>query len=110
MVRPTLEDVARFAGVSRATVSRVVRHDAGVATETAAKVGAAVSKLGYVPNASARSLGTASALHEIGFAREHGIRYYHLGYWVAGSPTMDYKAKYRPHEVLDPDGVWRPRS
>ena len=58
MVRPTLEDVARFAGVSRATVSRVVRHDPGVATETAAKVGAAVSKLGYVPNASARSLAT----------------------------------------------------
>lgn len=58
MARPTLEDVARFAGVSRATVSRVVRRDSGVASDTAAKVDAAVSALGYVPNASARSLAT----------------------------------------------------
>lgn len=58
MMRPTLEDVARHAGVSRATVSRVVRGDVGVAGETAAKVSAAVAKLGYVPNASARSLAT----------------------------------------------------
>ncbi|MHA6513164.1 LacI family DNA-binding transcriptional regulator [Tessaracoccus sp. Z1128] len=58
MIRPTLEDVARFAGVSRATVSRVVRRDPNVASVTAAKVDAAVAELGYVPNASARSLAT----------------------------------------------------
>lgn len=58
MIRPTLEDVARQAGVSRATVSRVVRGDQGVASDTASRVNAAVRKLAYVPNASARSLAT----------------------------------------------------
>lgn len=58
MIRPTLEDVARLAGVSRATVSRVVRRDPNVATETLVKVDAAVAELGYVPNGAARSLAT----------------------------------------------------
>lgn len=58
MIRPTLEDVARYAGVSRATVSRVVRRDPNVASDTVAKVDAAVAELGYVPNGAARSLAT----------------------------------------------------
>lgn len=58
MIRPTLEDVARYAGVSRATVSRVVRRDPNVASETVTKVDAAVAELGYVPNGAARSLAT----------------------------------------------------
>ena len=56
MIRPTLEDVARYAGVSRATVSRVVRRDPNVASETVTKVDAAVAELGYVPNDAARQL------------------------------------------------------
>lgn len=55
---PTLEDVAREAGVSRATVSRVVREDGLVAPDKVALVSAAVRKLGYVPNRAARSLVT----------------------------------------------------
>lgn len=53
---PTLEDVARVAGVSRATVSRVVRGDVQVHGTKVAKVEAAVRELGYVPNIAARSL------------------------------------------------------
>ena len=52
----TLEDVARVAGVSRATVSRVVRGDVQVRRDKVAKVEAAVQELGYVPNTAARSL------------------------------------------------------
>lgn len=52
----TLEDVAHVAGVSRATVSRVVRGDVQVRRDKVAKVEQAVRELGYVPNNAARSL------------------------------------------------------
>ncbi|WP_433221149.1 GH1 family beta-glucosidase [Microtetraspora malaysiensis] len=56
--RPTLETVAARAGVSRATVSRVVNGEASVSPEARAIVLRAVQELGYVPNAAARSLVT----------------------------------------------------
>ncbi|WP_030019428.1 LacI family DNA-binding transcriptional regulator [Streptomyces monomycini] len=56
--RPTLEAVAARAGVSRATVSRVVNGGAGVRDEVRERVRRAVTDLGYVPNSAARSLVT----------------------------------------------------
>ncbi|WP_327351177.1 LacI family DNA-binding transcriptional regulator [Streptomyces sp. NBC_01304] len=56
--RPTLEAVAARAGVSRATVSRVVNGDAGVRAVLAEQVRRVVDELGYVPNRAARSLVT----------------------------------------------------
>jgi DNA-binding LacI/PurR family transcriptional regulator len=56
--RPTLEAVARRAGVSRATVSRVVNGSTTVAVAIRDAVNAAVEELGYVPNQAARSLVT----------------------------------------------------
>ncbi|MFH8565956.1 LacI family DNA-binding transcriptional regulator [Streptomyces sp. NPDC017988] len=56
--RPTLEAVAARAGVSRATVSRVVNGDPGVRETLAERVRHAVDELGYVPNRAARSLVT----------------------------------------------------
>jgi DNA-binding LacI/PurR family transcriptional regulator len=56
--RPTLEAVAAHAGVSRATVSRVVNGGAGVRAEVAEKVRQSVQQLGYVPNNAARTLVT----------------------------------------------------
>ena len=55
---PTLEDVARVAGVSRATVSRVVNGKRAVAPEIQSVVKAAIATTGYVPNLAARSLVT----------------------------------------------------
>lgn len=45
----TLEDVAALAGVSRATVSRVVNGDSNVKAPTREKVERAVAQLGYTP-------------------------------------------------------------
>lgn len=59
--RPTLESVARHAGVSRATVSRVVNGSTTVAEDSRAAVLRAVEELGYVPNQAARSLVTQRA-------------------------------------------------
>ncbi|MFI0899581.1 LacI family DNA-binding transcriptional regulator [Streptomyces sp. NPDC020983] len=56
--RPTLEEVAARAGVSRATVSRVVNGSEGVRAPLAERVRAAVDELGYVPNQAARTLVT----------------------------------------------------
>lgn len=56
--RPTLEAVAARAGVSRATVSRVVNGGAGVRETLRERVHRAVAELGYVPNQAARTLVT----------------------------------------------------
>lgn len=56
--RPTLEKVALLAGVSRATVSRVVNGAANVSEPVRTAVLRAVDELGYVPNPAARSLVT----------------------------------------------------
>jgi DNA-binding LacI/PurR family transcriptional regulator len=55
---PTLEDVARSAGVSRATVSRVVNGTRNVDPEIQRVVQEAVAQTGYVPNRAARTLVT----------------------------------------------------
>jgi DNA-binding LacI/PurR family transcriptional regulator len=54
----TLEEVARVAGVSRATVSRVVNGSPRVSSDVRRSVETAVEQLGYVPNRAARSLVT----------------------------------------------------
>ncbi len=52
----TIADVARKAGVSTATVSRVINQTAPVIDETEQRVRAAIAELGYTPQAAARSL------------------------------------------------------
>ena len=55
---PTLDEVAVLAGVSRATVSRVINDSPRVSPEAREAVQAAVAELRYVPNRMARSLVT----------------------------------------------------
>src|SRR5689334_11235099 len=54
--RPTLDDVAQEAGVSRATVSRVINGHPRVAAEVREHVERAVERLGYRPDPVARAL------------------------------------------------------
>ncbi|MBN1139253.1 MAG: LacI family DNA-binding transcriptional regulator [Anaerolineae bacterium] len=53
---PTVQDVARLAGVAPITVSRVVNDSGYVSEKTRRKVQAAIAELNYVPNTVARSL------------------------------------------------------
>ncbi|GAA3038864.1 LacI family DNA-binding transcriptional regulator [Actinokineospora globicatena] len=55
---PTLEAVARVAGVSRSTVSRVINNLPGVSKRAKLAVDTAIAELRYVPNQAARNLVT----------------------------------------------------
>ena len=56
MRAPTISEVAKTAGVSVATVSRVVNGSPSVSHETQARVQEAIERLGYQPNVWGRSL------------------------------------------------------
>ncbi|HYG58859.1 MAG TPA: LacI family DNA-binding transcriptional regulator, partial [Symbiobacteriaceae bacterium] len=55
-MQPTIRDVARHAGTSVSTVSRVLTRQGPVAEETRRRVLDAIDELGYQPNALARGL------------------------------------------------------
>ena len=59
--RPTLNEVARLAGVSPITASRALRGISSVATELAEKVRQAAADLNYVVNPAARALASAQS-------------------------------------------------
>jgi LacI family transcriptional regulator len=54
--KPTINDVARLAGVSKKTVSRVINHSPLLNEETRERVQKVIETLGYVPNPQARAL------------------------------------------------------
>lgn len=61
----------------------------------------------FDPDLPKRSLGRFAVLDHIYQARVTSLPYVYLGYWVKGSPTMDYKASYQPLEGLTLFG-WQP--
>ena len=54
----------------------------------------------FNPDLHARSLGTYMILDHIEIAREAGLPYVYLGYWVPGSPKMQYKANFSALEIF----------
>jgi len=61
----------------------------------------------YDPDLSKASLGSFVILDHIVQAEIANLPFVYLGYWVQGSEKMDYKAKFKPLEVLRPSG-WAP--
>lgn len=65
----------------------------------------------FRPGWSKLSLGSLSVFRESAFVLENGGRWYYLGYWVPGCLSMEYKARFGPHELLDWNtGEWVSRG
>ncbi len=60
----------------------------------------------YDPTRPMDSLGTYMILDHVALARQVGLPYVYLGYWVPGSSKMEYKSRFDALEVYR-DGVWR---
>lgn len=60
----------------------------------------------FDPGLSGTSLGTYAILDHIEIAREAGLPYVYLGYWVPGSSKMGYKANFAALEIYV-GGEWR---
>jgi arginine-tRNA-protein transferase len=60
----------------------------------------------YDPDERHRSLGTFNVLNIIESAKQRGIPHVYLGYYVAGCGSMEYKATFRPNQVLGADSEW----
>jgi DNA-binding LacI/PurR family transcriptional regulator len=97
--RPTIDDVARAAGVSRQTVSNVVRSRGRLAAATRDRVLAAITELGYKPHTGAASLRSgrtyriAYSLPDSEFEPDNAIMLEFLRFLVTA-------ARAREHQVL----------
>lgn len=53
----------------------------------------------YETDGAQNSLGTYVILDHVRIAQESGLPYVYLGYWVPGSPKMDYKSRFKGLEI-----------
>lgn len=60
------------------------------------------------PDEQHRSLGTFNVLSVIGRAAKLALPHVYLGYFVEGCRSLEYKARFRPNEVIDARGEWAP--
>jgi LacI family transcriptional regulator len=88
----TLQDVARVAGVSTKTVSRVVNNQGEISAETRARVQTTIDQLGYRPNILARSL-VSQRSYTLGVAIS-GVEYYGPSRILSGVEHESYELGY----------------
>jgi arginine-tRNA-protein transferase len=53
----------------------------------------------FDPEIKKRSLGTVCILRQIDYAKEQGMNYIYLGYWIKNHPKMHYKNNFRPLQL-----------
>ena len=102
--RPTLVEVGDLAGVSRATVSRVINNSPRVSDEVRASVERAIAKLGYVPNQAARSLVTRRADAVALVVCEPEARFFSDPFFAARSPAGSAALRPRVDKKPGADG------
>ncbi len=102
--KPTIFNVAELAGVSIKTVSRVVNREPNVQEKTRKKVEAAIDKLGYRPNVSARGLSSKRA-YVIGLIYENPQEFSYvkdvLNSALSECETLGYSLVLKPVTVTD---------
>jgi arginine-tRNA-protein transferase len=54
----------------------------------------------YSPAWRASSPGAFSILNQLLYAKERRMKYAYLGYWIDACPSMSYKVRFQPHELL----------
>jgi LacI family transcriptional regulator len=89
-----MSDVAREAGVSLKTVSRVVNHEPGVSAETSERVHRAITRLGFRPNPTAQALRQGAPARTLGLVIEDMANPFYLGIMRGVEETV------RRHELL----------
>jgi arginyl-tRNA--protein-N-Asp/Glu arginylyltransferase len=107
---PDPEDFSRFLYTAWSPTSfvelRLGNRLLGVAITDVASTGLSAVYTFYDPDENARGLGTYAILRQIQLTRERGLPHLYLGFWIQDHPKMDYKARFRPLEILGAEG-WR---
>jgi leucyl-tRNA---protein transferase len=82
---------------------------AGVAITDVGRTSLSAVYCYYDPTIAGLSIGTFSVLQQVELCRAQQRQYLYLGYFVDGSPHMQYKATFHPHERRV-QGIWTPFS
>jgi arginine-tRNA-protein transferase len=96
----------RLVGVGYVDVLPSVRKPAG-GTGGPLPGGLSAIYFFYNPDERQRSLGTWNVLCVIAEAARRGLPFAYLGYYVEGCRSLEYKGRFVPNQLRDPDGVWR---
>ena len=103
---PTIKDVAREAGLSIATVSRVINGKGGVTPKSERKIRDAIAKLGYLPDASAQGL-ASSLVNTIGLVLNESISY---SYYIQFLDGAENAARERGFDILLTSAIGSPKE